>query len=70
MDKPHSSTQILLKSSLTPDQLKVQSLWHQCDVKVDSKTFLQIWRLSELGIPTHAVIALLNDIARYGGRKI
>ena len=69
MDKPRASTQIVLKSSLTPEQLKVQSLWHQCDVKVDSKTFLQIWQLSELGIPPHAIITLLNDIARYNKKR-
>ena len=69
MDKPHASTQIVLKSSLTPEQLRVQYLWNQCNVKVDTKTFLQIWRLSELGIPSHAIISLLNDIARYGRKK-
>ena len=69
MDQPQISSQIVLKSSLTPEQLRVQSLWHHCEAKVDSKTFLYIWQLVELGIPPHAIIRLLGDIAKYGKKR-
>ena len=54
---------------LTPEQLRVQSLWHQCEVKIDSRTFLLIWRLTELGIPHPIINNLLNDIAKFSKKK-
>jgi hypothetical protein len=32
-------------------------------VNIDPKTFLNLWKLCELGIPASAVTALLHDIA-------
>ena len=69
MDKSRMPSEVVLSSVLTPEQLQVQSLWHQCEVKIDSKTFLQIWRLTELGVPHHNIVSLLNDIARYNKKK-
>ena len=69
MDKPQAPSETVLKSILTPDQLSVQSMWHKCEVTVDSKTFLHIWRLSELGIPPYNIVTLLNDIAKYSKKK-
>ena len=66
---PSKSSEIVLKSILNPEQLRVQSLWHQCGVKVDPKTFLQIWRLTELGIPPRAIRFFLNDLAKYSVKK-
>lgn len=57
------TSQILLKSILSPEQLKVQSLYQKCGVNIDPKTFLSLWKLCELGIPAHAITALLSDIA-------
>ena len=70
MENIHISSQIILKSSLTPEQLRIQSLWHECEVKIDSKTFLHIWRLSELGIPSQFVLSLLKDIAMHGKKRV
>ena len=69
MDKPQPHSETVLKSILTPDQLNVQSMWHNCEVTVDPKTFLHIWRLSELGIPPYTILTLLNDIAKYPKKK-
>jgi len=58
-----TSSQILMKSILKPDQLKVQILYQKSGVNIDPKTFLNLWKLCELGIPASAVTALLHDIA-------
>ena len=50
---------------LTPEQMQILELWHQCGVNVDGKTFLQIWRLSEFGIPPKAIGTFLNEISKY-----
>jgi len=64
-----TSSQILLKSILTPEQLKVQSLYQKCGVNIDAKTFLSLWKLCDLGIPAHAITALVHDIAANDSRK-
>ncbi len=64
-----SSNQLYFKSILSPEQLVVQSLYLQCGVKVDTKTFLAIWKLCDLGIPPHAVLSLLHETAKYGLAK-
>ena len=69
MDSSRAQSEVILSSILTPEQLRVQSLWHQCEVKIDSRTFLQIWKLTELGVPHHNIANLLNDIARYNKKK-
>ena len=67
MDKPSrsKSCDFLVKSILTPEQLRVQNLYQKCGVNIDAKTFLSIWKLSDLGIPSHAIIALVHDVAKY-----
>jgi len=57
-----TTSQILMKSILKPEQVKVQILYQKCGVNIDPKTFLNLWKLCDLGIPANAVIALLNDI--------
>ena len=69
MDK-NAKSQITLKSLLNPDQLRVQHLFHLCGVRIDSKTFLHLWKLCELGVPPHLITALLNDVARYPAKKV
>ena len=69
MDKSRMPSEVVLSSILTPEQLQIQSLWHQCEVKIDSKTFLQIWKLTELGVPHQNIVNLLNDVARYNKKK-
>jgi hypothetical protein len=64
-----SSSQIILKSILNPEQLKVQSLYEKCGVHIDAKTFLSLWQLCDLGIPAHAINALIHDIAKSNARK-
>ena len=39
------------ETTLTAEQLEILELWHLCGFNVDVKTFWQIWRLTELGIP-------------------
>lgn len=62
MDK---KSQIVLKSLLTPDQLRIQQLYHQCGVRVEPKTLIILCKLCEQGIPPHLITALLHDIARH-----
>ena len=69
MDKPQIPSEVVLSSVLTPEQLRVQSLWHRSEVKIDSRTFQQIWRLTELGVPHKIINNLLNDIAKYSKKK-
>lgn len=64
-----ASSQILLKSILTPEQIKVQSLYQKCGVNIDPKTFLNLWKLCDLGIPAHAITALIIDISTYDSKK-
>lgn len=73
MDKQYShstTTHISVKSPLKPEQLRVQLLWQQCGVKVDARTFQQLWRLCDLGIPPNVVLALMNDIAKYSIKPV
>jgi len=77
MDKQYShstTTHISVKSPLKPEQLRVQLLWQQCGVKVDARTFQQLWRLCDLGIPLgippNVVLALMNDIAKYSIKPV
>ena len=53
------------ETMLTPEKLEVFELWHQCGVNIDRKTFLQIWRLSEFGIPPKSIVSFLNEISKY-----
>ncbi len=71
MDKTSSSSssQILLRSILTPEQILVQGLYQKCGVKIDAKTFLSIWKLCDLGIPAHAIVALIHDVAKHNISK-
>lgn len=64
-----TSSGIILKSLLSPDQIVVQSLYSSCGVRIDTKTFVAIWKLCDLGIPTHAILALLQDTAKYAAKK-
>ena len=57
------SSQILMKSILKPDQLQVQNLYQKCGVNIDPKTFLNLWKLCELGIPAREITSFLHDIA-------
>ena len=67
MDKPSrsKSCDFLVKSILTPEQLRVQNLYQKCGVNIDAKTFLALWKLCDLGIPSHAITALVHDVAKY-----
>ena len=59
------------ETTLTIEQFQVLELWNLCGVNVDVKTFWQIWRLAELGIPPEMIIHFLNDISKnFVGRKI
>ena len=59
------------ETTLTAEQLEILELWHLCGVNIDVKTFWQIWRLVELGIPAEIVVSFLNDISKnYVGRKV
>ena len=59
------------ETTLTIEQFQVLELWNLCGVNVDVKTFLQIWRLAELGIPPEMIIHFLNDISKnFVGSKI
>ena len=62
MDK---KPQIVLKSLLNPDQLRIQQLYHLCGVRIEPKTLTILCKLCEQGIPPHLIIALLHDIARH-----
>ena len=64
MDK---KSQIVLKSLLNPEQLRVQQLYQLCGVKIEPKTLIHIWKLCELGIPPQLILALVHDIAKYPG---
>ena len=57
------SSLILMKSILKPDQLQVQNLYQKCGVNIDPKTFLNLWKLCELGIPAREITSFLHDIA-------
>ena len=67
MDKPSrsKSCDYLVKSILTPEQLRVQNLYKTCGVNIDARTFLSLWKLCDLGIPAHAITALVHDVAKY-----
>ena len=59
------------ETTLTIEQFQVLELWNLCGVNVDVKTFWQIWRLAELGIPPEMIIHFLNDISKnFVGSKI
>jgi hypothetical protein len=60
-----SSRHLTIKSPLNPDQIRVLSLFHSCEVKVDNKTFLSVWKLVNLGIPPNVINNLLRDVAKY-----
>jgi len=62
MDK---KSQIVLKSLLNPDQLRLQQLFHLCEVRIEPKTLIILCKLCEQGIPPHLISALLHDIARH-----
>ena len=67
MDK---KSQIVLKSLLNPEQLRLQQLYQLCGVKIDPKTLIQLWKLCELGIPPHLITGLLHDIAKFPPKKV
>jgi hypothetical protein len=69
MEKGASSHQIILKSLLSPEQIIVQGLYASCGVKIHTKTFITLWKLCDLGIPTHAILSLLQDTAKYSSKK-
>ena len=52
------------ETTLSKEQLEVLELWHLCGVNVDVKTFWQIWRLTELGIPAKIISDFLNDASK------
>ena len=59
------------ETTLIAEQLEILELWHLCGVNIDVKTFWQIWRLTEHGIPGELIIEFLNDISKnYVGRKV
>ncbi len=60
----HQQRKITVKSRLSPDQLRVLSLYHSCGIKLDSVTFLSLWKLASLGIPANIINDLLRDISR------
>ena len=39
-------------------------------LQVDARTFQQLWRLCDLGIPPNVVLALMNDIAKYSIKPV
>jgi hypothetical protein len=59
--------QYTVRSRLTPEQLRVASLFRQCGVSLDESTFLGVWKLADLGVKPEAVVTLLRDVARYSG---
>ena len=63
-NNPSKPSTLTFKSILNPEQLKVHSLYEKCGVKIDANTFSKPWKLCELGIPTKATVALMNDIAK------
>ncbi len=65
----HHHHQIVLKSPLSPDQLRVLSLYHQCGIRIDHASFLSIWKLISLGIPSSVVTDLLRDVAAYSKKS-
>ena len=69
MENPSKSSQLIFKSVLTPEQLKVHSIYEKCGVKIDANTFLRLWKLCELGIPPDAITSLIHDIAIYDIKK-
>ena len=60
-----SSRHLTLRSSLTPDQLRVNDLFHSCGVSLSDAKFLCVWKLINLGIPPDAVIDLLRETSKY-----
>ena len=64
-----SSHQIILKSLLSADQIVVHGLYSSCGVRIDTKTLIALWKLTDLGIPTHAILALLQDAVQYAAKK-
>ena len=69
MESSSRPSQIIFKSVLTPEQLKVQLIYEKCGVKIDANTFLRVWKLCELGIPPQAITELIHDIAKYDLKK-
>ena len=65
---PSRPSQLVFKTVLTQEQLKVQAIYEKCGVKIDANTFLRLWKLCELGIPPHAITALIHDIAKYDSK--
>ena len=66
-----ASTPTEEETTLLPEQLEALEMWHLGGVKIDVKTFWQIWRLTELGIPPKTIISFLNDISKYYvGRRL
>ena len=61
--------QFTWKSPLSAEQLRVLSLYHQCGVNLDNKTFLAVWKLASLGIPANVIVDLLRDVAAYGAKQ-
>ena len=43
-----ASTPTEEETTLLPEQLEALEMWYLCFVKIDVKTFWQIWRLTEL----------------------
>ncbi|TRY63130.1 hypothetical protein TCAL_03638 [Tigriopus californicus] len=55
---------ITIKSPLSAEQLRILALYNQCGLKLDNKTFLAIWKLCNLGIPSGHIVSLLKDLSK------
>ena len=62
--RPNSQhQQVLLKSPLSPDQIAVLGLFNACGIRLDNRTFLNVWRLVNLGVPPNVIVDILRDVA-------
>ena len=62
-------SQVYLRSPFSQDQLVIQSIYLQCGVRLDPKTFGVIYKLCDLGIPASSIVELLQDVAKYSDKK-
>lgn len=55
----------VIKSQLTPEQINVLNIYQSCGFNVDSKLFLNIWKLVEFGVEPSLIVAFINDVIKY-----
>lgn len=61
----------VIKSVLSPEQIAVYDLCqnHLALTNLSQKTFTNVWKLVELGVPAKEIVDLLKDVAKYSSNN-